>query len=289
MYDLATLEDTLAADEAQVPKLRDGCAKTVTWADQAGLQTDIAVVFVHGFSASRGELSPLPEMVAESLGANLFATRLMGHGQDGSAMGEATLAGWRLDMVEAIEIGKALGKRVLVIGCSTGCTLTTLGLTNGDFADDDIMGVCFVSPNFGLRHQAAQLVLDLPMSERWVPYIIGRERSFDVVSPAHAQFWTTRYPTKALKPMGDAIRAVMRADLSQITTPMMIAVNANDQVINPARAEKVLRRWGGPTLAHQLVQTADDDSHGHIMAGDVFSPNQTGPLSAAIVEWAQTL
>lgn len=290
MYDLTTLDATLAKAEAQVPNLRDGCAKAVTWAGDVGEQTDIAVVFVHGFSASCGELRPLPETVAESLGANLFSTRLMGHGQDGAAMGEATLAGWRADMKEAIAIGRALGKRVLVIGCSTGCTLTTLGLTNGDIAEDAaLLGVCFVSPNFGLRHKLAQLFLDLPLSEKWAPYVIGKERSFDVVNDAHAQFWTTRYPTKAVKPMGDAVRAAMRADLGQIKTPMLMALNADDQVINPARARKVLLRWGAAAQMHALIQTPDDDSYGHVMAGDVFSPKQTGPLATHIVEWAQSL
>lgn len=290
MYDLTRLEADLAAAEAKVPNLREGCAKAVTWADIPGVQTDTAVVFIHGFSASCGELRPLPELVAKALGANLFATRLMGHGQDGAAMGEATMVGWQDDVKEAIGIGRALGKRVLVIGCSTGCTVTTLGLATGDIVRDaGLLGCCFVSPNFGLRHKLAQLVLDLPMSERWAPYLIGKERSFDQVSTAHGQFWTTRYPTKAVKPMGDAIRAVMRADLGQIKVPVMMAVNPDDQVINPARARAVLLRWGGEALMHPLVQTPEDDSYGHVMAGDVFSPNQTAPLAARIVDWAQNL
>ena len=290
MYDLKTLDAELAEAESQVANLRDGCAKAVTWIGEPGVQTDVAVVFIHGFSATCGELRPLPELVAKALGANLFSTRLMGHGQDGAAMGEATLAGWRGDVKEAIGIGRALGKRIIVMGCSTGCTLTTLGLTNGDIAEDaGIAGVCFVSPNFGLRHKLAQLFLDLPFSEKWAPLLIGKERNFDVVNEAHAQFWTTRYPTKAVKPMGDAIRAVMRTNLGKITTPMMMAVNAEDQVIDPARARKVLLRWGAPAAMHALVQTPEDDHMGHVMAGDVFSPNQTEPLAARIVEWAQKL
>ncbi len=270
--------------------LREGCAKCVTWAGDAGVKTNIAVVFIHGFSATCGELRPLPETVAGALGANLFATRLMGHGQDGAAMGDATLDGWRADVREAIAVGLTIGKRVLIVGCSTGCTLTTLGLSNGDIpSGPEVVGVCFVSPNFGLRHKLAQLVLDLPRAERWAPFLIGKERRFDVHSAQHTQFWTTRYPTKAVKPMGDAIRAARRSDLSKIMTPMFMAVNADDQVINPKRARDVMMAWGGPTYKLSLIQTADDDAMGHVMAGDVFSPGQTAPLAARIVEWAQKL
>lgn len=290
MYDLTTLDATLETAEAAVPNLRDGCAKAVRWVGDVGVRTPLSVVFIHGFSATCGELRPLPENVASALGANLFSTRLMGHGQDGAAMGEATLDGWRSDVREAIAIGRALGDRVLIMGCSTGCTLTALGLTNGDIAQGpDVLGVCFVSPNFGLRHKVAQTVLDLPFSEHWAPYLIGKERNFDVVNDKHAQFWTTRYPTKSVKPMGDAIRAVLRAELGEITTPMFMAVNPDDQVIDPKRARKVMLRWGAPTYKHTLVQTPNDDHMGHVMAGDVFSPNQTAPLAARIVEWAQNL
>ncbi|MFT4917070.1 MAG: esterase/lipase [bacterium] len=290
MYDLTTLDSNLAAAENAVPHLRDGCAKHVTWADKVGVQTDIAIVFIHGFSASCGELRPLPETIAKALGANLFATRLMGHGQDGAAMGDATLTGWSADVQEAFAIGRSLGERVLIMGCSTGCTLTALGLTNGDIPEgQELLGVCFVSPNFGLRHKVAQFVLDLPFSEYWAPYLIGKERKFDVVSDQHAQFWTPRYPTKAAKPMGNALRAARRADFSKVMTPLFMAVNADDQVIDPARARKVQLAWGGPAFEFALVQTPQDDAMGHVMAGDVFSPNQTAPLAAQIVKWVQKL
>lgn len=289
MYEIQTLEADIAAAEAKVDHLRDGCAKCISWAGDAGVQTDVAVVFIHGFSATCGELRPLPEMIAQALGANLFCTRLMGHGQDGDAMGRATLEGWRADVREAAAIGQSLGKKVLYVGCSTGCTLATLGLTNGDIPTDTALGAVFVSPNFGLRHKAAQAVLDIPFSEYWAPYLIGKERKFDVISDEHAQFWTTRYPTKAVKPMGDAVRAAMRSKLSGIHTPMFMAVNPDDQVINPTRARKVMMEWGGPTYKLALKQTKDDDAMGHVMAGDVFSPGQTAPLAARIVEWAHNL
>lgn len=289
MYHIDRLDAEIAQAERSVENLRDGCAKCVTWAGEAGVQTNVAVVFIHGFSATCGELRPLPETIAAALGANLFCTRLMGHGQDGDAMGRATLAGWRDDVREAAAIGQLIGKKVVFIGCSTGCTLITLGLTNGDIAPETTLGTVFVSPNFGLRHRAAQTVLDLPFSEYWAPYLIGKERKFDVINDAHAQFWTTRYPTKSVKPMGDAIRAVMRADLSKVLVPMFMAVNAGDQVINPKRARNVMMAWGGPTYKLDLKQSDDDDAMGHVMAGDVFSPNQTAPLAARIVEWAQSL
>ena len=65
-FDLETLDAHLAQSEARVGDIRDGCAKRIDWA-QGRAKTPISVVFVHGFSASCGELWPLPDLVAKEL------------------------------------------------------------------------------------------------------------------------------------------------------------------------------------------------------------------------------
>ena len=57
-------------------------------------QTELALVYLHGFSASRQETAPLSEDLARQLGANLFVTRLSGHGRSPQAMGEPSVRDW---------------------------------------------------------------------------------------------------------------------------------------------------------------------------------------------------
>jgi hypothetical protein len=71
--------------------------------------------------------------------------------------------------------------------------------------------------------------------------------------------------------------------------PTLACVNQADQVVHAASSGKTLMRWGGDVTRLPLIQTADDDPMGHIMAGDVFSPNQTGPLAKRITDWAKRL
>jgi len=286
MISLATLDADLAAAEAEQAALRPGCAKCVIWVGEPARKTSVSVVFLHGFSASLGELAPLPQDVAARLGANLFLARLTGHGQDGAAMGRATLAAWQADVAEALEIGAALGERVIVMGCSTGCTLAALALAQ---KPAHVAGAVFISPNFGLRNKAAQLALDLPGSTRWMPWIIGAEREFPVKSADHAKYWTTHYPTKAVRPMAQAVRAARRAGIETVQTPLFMAVNPDDQVISPKAARDIAMRWAGPVQRVNLIQGPDDDAMGHIMAGDVFSPRQTAGLADKILTWARNL
>jgi hypothetical protein len=277
------LDAWLAAQEAgQV--IRPGCAKSIVWAGTPGTITDWAVVFVHGFSASALELAPLPQIVAQGLGANLHLTRLDGHGQDGPAMGRATLAAWESDTAEALDVAARLGRRVIAIGCSTGCTLLTLAL-----ARRQIAGVVMVSPNYGLANRLGQWVLDLPFARLVAPWVAGRQITFPVHGPGHAEGWTLSYPVQALYPMGDAVRAARAVDLTAIGTPALFAFNDADKVVHAPATHKVMARWGARITHYPVTVGPGDDPNGHVMAGDVFSPRQTAPLADAITTWARAL
>jgi esterase/lipase len=285
LFELTTIEATLAAQEADVPHLRKGCEKRIVWAGAKATKTAYCVVYLHGFSATGEELRPLPDMIAQGLGANIYFTRLAGHGQDGDAMGRASLQAWQDDVAEAFAVARTIGQEVIVIGCSTGCTLATLAFAEGVA----VKAMIHVSPNFGLRHRVVQTLLDLPRSRRWAKYVAGDTRSFTSKSDAHAAFWTLEYPTEAVHVMADAVRAAREADLSKITTPALFCYNPQDQVVHPDNIKHVIAHWGAPTETVVLEQTPADDEMGHIMAGDIFSPNHTAPLAQRILAWFAAL
>ncbi len=281
MLDIKDIDSHLAQTEAQVPGLRKGCEKRVIWAQSPGMKAPFTLLYIHGFSASPEELRPLPDLVAQDLGANIHFTRLTGHGQDGPAMATASFADWQRDVAEAVEIAQIIGDEIVLMGCSTGCTMATLALTNGVAAKAAI----FISPNFGLRNRIAQMVLDAPAVKHWGKYVAGRTRSFEPISEKHTAYWTTSYPTEAVHPMGEAVRAVRKADLSQVTAPGFFSINEADTVVHPNEARKVAARWGGSVTIDIITPGPGDDPGGHVMAGDVFSPGQTAPLARRISAW----
>lgn len=285
MHNLATIQTEIAASEAQVSSLRKGCEKRIIWAGARATKTPISILFIHGFSATAEELRPLPDLVAEGLGANIHYTRLNGHGQDGDAMGRATLKAWQDDVAEAIAIAQTIGDEVVIMGCSTGCTLATLALAGGA----QVRAVVHISPNFGLRHRVVQFLLDLPGSRHWSKFIAGKSRSFPPISEAHSAYWTVKYPTAAVHVMADTVRAARNVDPTKITTPALFCFNAEDQVVDPKEIAKVMARWSGPTKEIRLVQGPTDDKMGHVMAGDIFSPGQTAPLARQVLAWLQGL
>lgn len=133
-FDASAIGDDPAAyldrSESRVSGIRDGLEKEIVWADpMIHVKTPISIVYIHGFSASKGEVRPLPDQVAEEFGANLFYTRLKGHGQDSAAMGTATVNDWLNDYAEALAIGREIGEKVVVIATSTGAALAVHAAT----------------------------------------------------------------------------------------------------------------------------------------------------------------
>ena len=51
-------------------------------------------VYIHGFTASSEEVRPLPDKIANDLNANLFFTRLTGHGRNSKAMELCSISSW---------------------------------------------------------------------------------------------------------------------------------------------------------------------------------------------------
>ena len=120
--------------EGRFDDITPGAEKRVVWAGQAEVRTAVSVLYIHGFSATSEEIRPVPDHVAEALGANLVFTRLTGHGRPGAAMLEATPKAWMQDTAEALAAAAQVGERVVVIANSTGATLATVAALDADLA-----------------------------------------------------------------------------------------------------------------------------------------------------------
>ncbi|WP_420860844.1 alpha/beta hydrolase [Algirhabdus cladophorae] len=286
MLDPKTLDADLAAAEAAVPNLKQGAEKQIIWAGKAGDVTDLAIVYVHGFSATKHEIRPVPDTVAKTLGANLYYARLAGHGCDGAAMGEPAWTDWLADTMQALDIGRAIGRQVIVVSCSTGCPLVTLALGKPDMTQQ-IVGNVLVSPNFGMASKLLNLVLGLPLARRWLPALAGRERGFEPISEAHAKWWTTRYPSTAVFTMMDTVHAAWRQDCSGLRIPTLVQACADDSVVSWSETQRFMKGWGGPVSTDLFVMGPGDDKNGHVIAGDIFSKGQTDAAVQSILDWWQ--
>ena len=281
------LDGWLATRELQFSDIRPDAVKRIVWAGAPGQKTALAVVYVHGFSATAEEIRPVPDDVAKALGANVFFTRLAGHGRSGEAMAEPLAGDWIEDMAEAMAIGRRLGDRVLVIATSTGGTLAAIAATD-PVLSEGLAGVVLVSPNFGVKNAAAK-ILDLPLARYWAPWVAGKSRSFAPLNAAHARHWTTTYPTTALFPMAALVRHARDLNYGLVKIPALVIFSPQDQVVDPEKTALVMAGWAGPVRLEERQMGPEDDPFSHVIAGAALSPGQTAQTVALIVDWAKGL
>lgn len=290
-FDPAALGDDpaayFAAQEARFDDIRPNTEKRILWAGQPGARTPLTVLYFHGFSATAQEIRPVPDRVAEALGANLVFTRFTGHGRSADAMAEATAGAWLKDAAEAMAVARAVGDEVLILSTSTGGTLAALTALDPQ-AGQGIKGIVFVAPNFGINNPAAP-VLTFPAARVWLPKLFGARRSFEPRTAEQAKYWTTEYPSVAVLPLAALVKHAVAQDWGQARVPALFYFSDADQVVVSARTHEVAAAWGGPVT--QVMQDAGPgvDPSMHVIAGDIISPATTEKAVVLILEWAKGL
>lgn len=280
------IDAAIARSEGRFTDIRDGLQKEIIWRDPATrTRTSISIVYIHGFSASKPETRPLPDMVAEALDANIFYTRLAGHGRTGTAMAEVTANDWLDDTAEALAIGRMIGDRVLVMATSTGATAAAFGALEPAIRED-LAGMAFISPNFGVQAAGSEY-LTIPWGRYLVQLVLGRERDFTGDNQAYNHGWTTRYPMESLVPMMALVQQARKLPFEQATAPLLVLQAPDDKVVNPIESRKVFDRWAGPKTWIDVPGTRGENHH--VIAGDIVNPDMTAPLAATMIEWAKDL
>jgi esterase/lipase len=281
----ANLDQYLAESEAKYSDIIPGAEKTIIWANEAKTKTPLSIIYLHGYSATRQETVPLADEIAAQLGANLFYTRLAGHGRTGVAMAEPTINDWLNDTMEAFEIGKRLGDKVIVIGVSTGGPLAAWLAEQPN--TDEALAYVLMSPNFAPRDSNAE-ILTLSWAKQFAPLILGSEYSWTPQNEGHAKYWTHSYPSTALVTMMGLVKFVRESDLESIEKPVLVIYSPNDQVVNPKETEKRYAQIGSEIKEIQSIEDCGNPEN-HVLAGDILAPNNTDAVKKIILDFISRL
>lgn len=280
------LDSYLEASEARFSDILPDTEKTIIWAEPSKKhKTPISIIYLHGFSATRQETAPLCDMLAQKLGANLFYTRLTRHGRSGQAMAEATVNDWLNDAIEALEIGRRIGEKVLVVATSTGGTLATW-LTAYE-RSDDILACILISPNF-MPAESGVKFLTWPWAKVIIPLIFGKTYTWKPENELHERYWMTSYPTTAALPLMGLVQLVRKTDLSKIWCPTLVFLSSKDQIVKPEETEKLYVRFGSSIKKKVYIEDSQDPRH-HVLAGDILSPNTTEDIARTIFDFVASL
>lgn len=271
------VEAAVAGIDADVAaEIRDPrCRSRLRWHNVPGEVTELSIVYLHGFSASPEDLHPTLDMVAESLQANLLQVRLRGHGLANDGLSKAKASQWLEDVALARKIATHIGKRTLLVGMSTGGSLAILSAMQ---SSDDLVGLALLSPNFGVRNQAAR-ILTWPWGREIASLVTGSSRNRWVAESAiRAALWTTDYDLAVAAEMQAVVDAVRVLPLEELRLPALVVHSNDDQVV---RIEDIRSKYQNIGSKLKLL-TSLPGSTRHELAGFAIAPELSAPLADLI-------
>ena len=280
--DVDTWINTRETRVHQTTPIVDGAEKRVRWYDgQRGRRTELAVVYLHGFSATRREIAPVAEFVADRLGANLFETRLAGHGLQKFPLAAVTAEDWLDDGVEALQVGATIGKRIVVIGTSTGATLALALADHSSFSA--VSHAVLLSPNFAPADTSAE-ILTWPGGPQVARLAVGSMRSWTPANALQGRYWSTSYPMAAAVEMMRLVKLARSKLPLTLEQRLLVFYSPKDAVVSTERITAAFQQITASRSQLVVVDGSGDPSN-HVLAGDILAPENNDWIARQIADF----
>lgn len=229
--DLTKLDDFLAKKEAS-KNLKPGAEARIVWqSPKHRKKTEYALVYLHGFRASHPEGHPVHQKIADFLEANLFLSRMQEHGiKTNNALRNLTEDKLLQSARFAFTVGKRIGKKVILMGTSTGGSLA-LYLAARSPSRARIAGLILYSPLirfFGMKEKFLQYKL----SRAILRYIPGKSHLVKTPQTTYAedQIWYSDYALQGALALGAFVDHYMQSSLyKQIECPVFVGFYYKNQ------------------------------------------------------------
>lgn len=203
-----SLESFLSRRESQHRLKPDNDARIV-WRDSTHRKTEYAVVYLHGFSASRREGDPVHRRFAEMFGCNLYLSRLADHGIDTTdALYYFTADRAWESAKQALAVGEQLGDKVILMSTSTGGTLALMLAAE---YPEKVSGLINMSPNIAINDPAA-FILNDPWGLQIARMVLGGETRATGANDETSKYWNGEYRIESLVQLEQLLESSMTTE-----------------------------------------------------------------------------
>ena len=273
-------------------KVRPGNEAKIIWAnDSVHAQTEYVLLYLHGFSASRMEGFPVNEDFPKRYGCNAYLARLAAHG----LITENPL----IDMTPfrlyesaklSLVIAQQLGKKVIIMGTSTGGTLAIK--LAADFPEM-VYGLILYSPNVQIKQKTSAL-----LSKPWGLQIArlnfgGKFRvTDDDPSGETCKYWYCSYRAEGPVFLQQLVDITMTDEVfAKVKCPLFVGYyykdeQHQDQTVEVKAALKMFERAVTP-VAKKRAQ-AFPEAGSHVIACNLTSKS-AGEVAAGTYRFAEDI
>jgi len=260
----AALDDYIKQRES-LHKLRPDNEARIVWAnDSAKNITEYAILYLHGFSASQGEGDPVHKHIAKKYGCNLYLARLAEHGIDTTEkLVNLTADKYWESAKEAYSIASRLGKKVIIMGTSTGASLALILAASYP----NIHSLILMSPNIKIFDGTASLVNN-PWGLQIARLVTGSDYiNSEDTRPIYKQYWSYGYRIEAVAQLEELLETAMKPELfKKVKQPVLMLYYYRDKinqdsVVKVEAMQKMYDELGTPADKKRKVAVPNAGNH----------------------------
>lgn len=268
-----SVEKYIQGQDAGLP-VKPGNEGVIVWADSVGRETPVVLLYLHGFSASRYEGTPITGDFVKEFGTNAYLPRLAAHGLNvEEPLLDMTPANLYNSAKEALVVAHKLGKKVIIMGTSTGCTLALM--LAADFPQL-VDGLILYSPNIRIKNSFAPLLpgpwgLQISRLFHGGDYYISN----DPADSEDCKYWNCRYRVEAQIYLQQLLDMRMNSnEFARVHQPVFMGYyykdkKHQDQTVDVKAAIRMFDELGTPGA--QKVKFAFPEAATHVIACGLLS------------------
>jgi len=259
------LDSFIADHESRFPVKPDNQARII-WADSVSKkETEYSIVYLHGFTASPMEGEPVHRNISKRFGCNLYLARLSEHGliQKEQLMNLTADSYWESAKF-ALSVGRKLGKKVILMGTSTGGTQALqLASTYPEMVD----GLILYSPNIEINDPNAWLLnnpwgLQIARLVKKGNYLVPPDER-----PIYSKYWNKPYRIEAAVELQEMLETTMNKEsFEKIKQPLLLVYyykseEEQDKVVKVSAMLRMFDQIKTPTALKEKAAVPEAGDH----------------------------
>ena len=241
--DLSKLQDSVTRSEHLLP-VKPGNEAEIIWACKSKKsKTHLALIYLHGFTASHEEGMPLHAEFAARYGMNLYLSRLAGHGLiDKKPFLHLTADSLYSSAKEALAIGSKIGDSVILMATSAGGILA-LELAAKE-TQMPIKALILYSPCVRIFDSKAWILggpwgLDIARKIIGGKYLVSKR-----TDTLNAHYWYSRYRIEGAVAIQLLINSCMdTATFHRVKIPVLTCMYYRDPIHQDSTVSTSAIRW----------------------------------------------
>jgi esterase/lipase len=271
---IANTEEYINLKESGFNIRKDNHSRIIWANDSIKDRTAYCLLYLHGFSASWYEGYPSHVEFARYFGMNAYFPRLASHGlETDDPLIDMTPDNLWESAKEALMAAQNLGRKVIIMGTSTGGTLALkLAADFPEYVD----AIILYSPNIRINNNAA-FILPKPWGLQIGRLVSGGKyiTTGDDIHSADCQYWYCRYRMEGVVYLQQLMELTMNEEtFSQVSVPVFLGyyykdAKNQDQRVRVDAMLDMFEQLG--TIPEEKVKVAFPEANAHVIASELHS------------------